>query len=192
MTEQGSVNAAISAPDPATGLQNISEKWQYSSVTLEKGIAPNSGFSSWLEQIQSSSIGNAAETIPPPSSADVPPSPVTASFGQQDQVSACFMPVVPIGHPPNPCITIDATANTWGSVTINVLHPPQPIFPEVDAGTTQYTDSLTETILMPDGSMQSLSQTSMDMGSFVSIQELNAFRAEAGALLSTVPVSDAS
>jgi hypothetical protein len=88
---------------------------------------------------------------------------------QQDQVTECLMPAPSSFHPPSPCITIDAVFNTWGSVTENVLVPASAFTPEVDAGTTQYADQLTETIVMPDGSAQTLSQTSMDMGSFVNI-----------------------
>jgi len=130
---------------------------------LENVRGTSSQSDNWQEQDQSNSQGNLMETLPPGGGA------TTATFWQQDQATECLMQVIPF-HPPNPCITIDAVFNTWGSVTESVLVPPGPtIFPEVDIGTTQYTDQLTETIVMPDGSTQTLTQTSMDMGTFANL-----------------------
>jgi len=165
MSEQGTFMSAVSPPDPATGMQQLTGEWKYSNLTLERGLAPNTGLFSWIEQIHSGSIGSLVETLTPGTSSTSPSA--TATFWQQDQATECLMQVIPF-HPPQPCITIDAVFTTWGSVTDKVLIPPGPaVFPEVDTGTTQYTDQLAETILMPDGSTQTLAQTSMDMGSFV-------------------------
>jgi hypothetical protein len=91
---------------------------------------------------------------------------IASSFTQSDQVMACFMPVPLPGLPPGPCITIDAVIGTAGSVT-DVLFPANAFTLEVDTGHVQYADSLMETIIMPDGSMQTLTQTSQDSGTFI-------------------------
>jgi len=81
------------------------------------------------------------------------------------------MPASSPFHPPNPCITVNATFNTWGSVTTipqGVLNiQPSGALGSVDSGTTQYTDSLTETILMPDGSTVTFAENSQDNGTFI-------------------------
>jgi hypothetical protein len=89
-----------------------------------------------------------------------------SSFTQIDQATVCFMPAPVPGLPPGPCVTVEAAISTAGSVT-DVLIPTTPFTPEVDTGAVQYTDSLMETIVIPDGSTQTLTQTSQDSGTFI-------------------------
>jgi hypothetical protein len=89
-----------------------------------------------------------------------------SSFTQTDQATVCFMPAPSPVLPPGPCVTVDAAISTAGTLT-DVLIPATALTPEVDTGTVQYTDSLMETILMPDGSTQTVTQTSQDSGTFI-------------------------
>jgi hypothetical protein len=105
-------------------------------------------------------MGNVIETMAAGSAA------VTAAFWQQDQVTECLMQVTPF-HPPSPCITVNAAFDTWGGV--NWMSNPLATgidSPNLIAGAEQYTDQGMETIMMSDGSMQTVMQTGIDTGTF--------------------------
>jgi hypothetical protein len=158
MAEYGTLNGALSPADPSTAIVQLTGQSAFLEFTF--GLVFTSK-TSWSQQDQNNSQGNLMEILPPGGGSQL------ASFWQQDQVTECLMQITPF-HPPSPCITIDAVFTTWGSVTEKVLNPPGPTtFPAVDIGTTQYTDQLAETIMMPDGSMQTLTQNSQDNGTFI-------------------------
>jgi hypothetical protein len=171
--EQGTLNGVIGLPDPTTGNQtgifqcqnNLGEKLTVGSNGAQGGSTGGApGSNTWQVQVVLNSQVNLMDTLPPGGGA------TTASFWQQDQATECLMQVIPF-HPPSPCITIDAVFTTWGSVTDIALILPNAFTSEVDTGTTQYTDQLTETILMPDGSTQTLMQTSQNNGTFFEISD---------------------
>jgi hypothetical protein len=111
------------------------------------------------------SAGNFTQIVPASGVA------ATTSFTQQDQVTACFMPVPLPGLPPGPCITVDAAISTSGSVRFDSMPVITPsgsgLFIGRNDGIIQQIDSLTETIIMPDGSTQTLTQNSQDSGIFI-------------------------
>jgi hypothetical protein len=159
MTETGTFVGALSASDPATGLHKLAGTMKWSNITLERGTSSDPALFNWFQHVRGNSQVNMQEVIPP-SGATI------ASFWEQGEVIVSFLE----GNPDAPIIlgSVDATITSWGSVTDNVLAPTGPFaFPEVDTGASQYTDSLMETITMPDGSKQTLAQTSQDSGTFI-------------------------
>jgi hypothetical protein len=165
-TETGTFDAGVSAPDPTTGMSGITGEWQFTNVTLERGIASNSPFNSWQEQIQGSSMGNVVEVafLAGTPGQPVVTGPINATFWQQDQATECLMQVIPF-HPPGPCITVNAAFETWGNVNwMNNALTTAVNSPNLVTGSEQYTDSLMETIMMPDSSMQTVMQTAIDTG----------------------------
>jgi hypothetical protein len=124
--------------------------WNFQATLLSVGV---------LQIQDNSALGS--PTVPPP---------VNATFMQQDEVTVFFLQ----GNPDHPLIvaTVDAVFNAVGNATVQagILTPGNPGAlgsPEADSGNTQYTDSLTETIIMPDGSTQTLTQDSLDNGTFI-------------------------
>lgn len=160
MAETGTLNGALGLPDPATRTRKLIGRTKYSNITLERGTTSDSSLFNWFQQVRGTSQVNLQEVIPSTGAT------LAASFWEQGEVLVTFL----AGNPDQPIIlgTIDATFTTAGSATLNVLIPPgPPIFPDIYTGTTQYTDSVTETIMMPDGSTQTLTQDSLDSGTFI-------------------------
>jgi hypothetical protein len=161
MTETGTLDGALSPSDPTSGTRKLIGRTKYSNINLERGTVLTPGLANWYQQVQGNSQVNLEELVPP-ASATV----TTASFWEQGEVLINFL----AGNPDSPVVlgTIDATFIAGGSAMLNVFYPPgPPNFHEIDAGTTQYTDSLTETMMMSDGSMQTLTQDSLDNGTFI-------------------------
>jgi hypothetical protein len=159
MTETGTLVGSLTAPDPTTGTRKLIGRTKYSNITLERGTSSDPSLFNWFQQVRDNSQVDLQEVIQPSGA-------TMASFWEQGEVIVTFLD----GNPDAPIIlgAINATLTTWGSVTDNALLPPEPFgFPEVDTGTTQYTDSIMENIMMPDGSMQTVTQTSQDSGTFI-------------------------
>jgi hypothetical protein len=171
VTENGNFNGGVSAPDPTTGMSGITGQWNTVNVTLEKGFASNSAFVSWAEQIQTNSMGWEVAVAFLAGNPDQPMvmGRINATFWQQDQATETLTQMTPF-RPPSPAITVNAAFETWGSVNwMNNALTTAVNSPNLVTGSEQYTDSLMETIMMPDGSMQTVIQTAMDTGSFVGI-----------------------
>ena len=167
VNEQGSISGALNMPSPVAPVVDtlmwnaqMSENGTFLQITF--GLVSTTQIP-WQEQSQSNSQGSVMELVSP-----VGGLTLSASFTQQDVVTACFMQPPSPFHPPSPCITISAVINTWGSVTENVFIPPGPAsFPEVNTGTTQYTDSLAENIMFADGSLRFFTESSQNSGIFI-------------------------
>jgi hypothetical protein len=157
ISEKGSLNGVISPPDPATGAVRFAGQMEFLELTLSNAFSSGAH---WQQQGQTNSQGTLTEIMP---ASGVSP---TVSFSQQDQVTECLMQASPF-HPPNPCITIDAVFSTSGSTTENAIPSEPPFFPTVDTGSVQYEDLLTETIMFPDGSNQTLMEDSQNSGTFI-------------------------
>ena len=153
ITEQGTFNGEISPPDPTTGMQQVTGQWSFTTMTAGTAIPFNSAANSYQWVTQTTSTGWEVEVAFLSGSPDQPLviGRINATFWQQDDVTACFMPTPLPGVAPGPCITAAAGFTTWGSVTDNVfLGQSNGMLQQLDLGTTQYMDQGTETIIMPD------------------------------------------
>jgi hypothetical protein len=166
ISEHGNMSGALNMPSPsAPGVLMVNFTTQASfGGTATPWVLHAAIMPSWNFQANIQSSGKLVEIPPGPS---LMPAPSTATFTEQDVVTACFMPPPSPFHPPGPCITIDATTNTWGSVTESMLTAATASTPEVDTGMTQYADSLTENIMFGDGSVRGVTESSQDLGIFI-------------------------
>jgi hypothetical protein len=172
VTEDGNLNGVISPPDPATGISQLSSTFTQTGMEtgtwIDVGVPVFSAPDARKYHAVFQSAGNLMQIVPPNGV------PTTASFMQQDVVTACYMPVTSPLLPPGPCITISAVINSAGSVTDNVFDPSLDLGTgsginrlQVDTGMTQYTDSLTETITFADGSVRFFTESSQNSGIFI-------------------------
>ena len=169
--EQGEISGALSMPSGATSAFDVLT-WnsQLSENGTEAPLVVPHGPSTmtWNLQANIQSAGMLQMYAVPPGPPITPP--MTAIFMQQDQATVCLMPLAAVGHPPQPCITINAVFNAAGTTTNTVLVPQTAFTPEVDAGSAQYRDQLNATIIMPDGSTQTLTQNAQDMGDLLAFE----------------------
>jgi hypothetical protein len=166
LTENETLNALVSSPDPATGMEQEAVNYSYQSIeTLFMGPS-GSALDSWQEQLQTQSGGTGGGAGKGLTEGN-PGQPLLASwFAQQDLVTATLTQASPSTVPP-PVSQINAVFQTWGDATVSMLRAATVFTPELDTGTVQYTDSGLQTIIMPDGSMQEVTQTAQDSGTFI-------------------------
>jgi hypothetical protein len=180
LSENGTFNGVISPPDPATGISQLSSTFTQTGMQTGTWIDLGAPVLSAPDGREYHAVFQSAGMLGElPLAPTVMPSPPTANFRQQDQVTACFMPAPSPFHPPGPCITVNAAFATWGSVTFNSVPV---VFPGSNGfigqndgsiqqitGSEQYTDQGVETILMPDGSTLTIPLTAIDTGSFTAL-----------------------
>jgi hypothetical protein len=167
--EQGTESGTITSPTAAANSQ-LTGQWQFTEVTLERGVSSNAPFSSWFSQVQTGSTGTFVETFIPPGPQQMPTASMT--FAQQDQFMQTLIPPGPTNIPPGPATFVDGTFNASGTMTDTVLAAQTATMPEVDTGTVQFTDQLTETIIPPgpQQSPQTLMQNAQVTGSFANVE----------------------
>jgi len=167
--EQGIESGTISSPTASANAQ-LTGQWQYTEVTLERGVSSNAPLSSWLSQVQTSSTGTFVETFVPPGPQQMPAA--SAVFTQQDQFMQTLIPPGPPTIPPGPSTLINGTFNASGTMTDTVLVAQTATTPQVDAGTVQYTDQLTETIIPPGptNAPQTVMEDSQNLAAFVNVE----------------------
>jgi len=167
--EQGIESGTISSPTAAANSQ-LTGQWQYTEVTLERGVSSNAPFSSWLNQVQTSSTGTFVETFIPPGPQQMPTA--SAVFTQQDQFMQTLIPPGPPVIPPGPSTLINGTFNASGTMTDTIFAAQTATTPQVDGGTVQYTDQLTETIVPPGPSTapQTVMEDSQNLAAFVNFE----------------------
>jgi hypothetical protein len=122
----GSLVGTDSPRDPVSGQATGKREWK--QFTLVNGLSVSTSFGTWLLQATSNSSGTLMVTEPSPSSGLA--SSLTASFAQQDAITACLTPAPAGEHPPTPIYQIDAAFDAQGSLTENLVPPgPQTIPP---------------------------------------------------------------
>ncbi|HMF19565.1 MAG TPA: hypothetical protein VKE98_20325 [Gemmataceae bacterium] len=169
INENGSIWGALNMPsataaptmDTFMWTTQISENGAERPLMLPNTIPTGPIQMPWNFQTNIQSSGMVMEFPPEP----LMPAPLAASFWQQDQLTESFNGTGGIAVQPS--IVIGATFNAAGSVTENQLIPQIAFIPvALDTGTVQYTESITLTTTMPDGSMQTATESSQNIGMF--------------------------
>src|SRR5262249_41558429 len=95
MTEHGTVNAVISSPDPATGMEQEAVQWTFTTITFDRGSPSGFAPDSWQEEVHHQSTGTEVVVSFEDGDPDQPliTGQIYASFTQLDQVTACVRPV---------------------------------------------------------------------------------------------------
>jgi hypothetical protein len=159
ISEEGSISGALNMPSStAPVFDHLMWTAQINETGRETPLhTPGPSQRPWNFQANIHSSGMLMEHPAVP----ILPAALAATFMQQDVVTACFMPVLPLEDPrPDPCIPVIATCTTAGSVTDTVR-------PGVDSGITRYADSVNETIKLPDGGVRDVMENSQNSGTFI-------------------------
>jgi hypothetical protein len=150
-------------------------KWE--QVTLVTGVIVSPSFGTWLLQATSNSSGTLMVTEPPPPSG--PASSLTASFAQQDAITACLMPATAGEVPPESVCQIDAAFDAQGSLTENLIPPgPQTIPPgpqTIPSGLVFDQSDFSETVTPPStaaggGPIEVPTQVSLNQGDYQNLE----------------------
>jgi hypothetical protein len=167
ISQQGSISGALNIPSP---IAPAVDTLMWSSQSTENGTFVQFTFGTvfttqvpWQEQSQNNSQGSVMELVSPAAGLTL-----SATFMQQDVVTACFMPAPSPFLPPGPCITVNAMFNAVGAINF-VPESGQPLgfLDNGGSGTTLYTDSLTENIMFADGSVRFFTENSQNSGIFI-------------------------
>jgi hypothetical protein len=185
ISEQSSLSGAWHPPEPAMPAM---ASWSFNDqISLNQTEIPVPApaapalvvnMHSWVLQAAVKSAGQ-FQAVETPSEPVMPAFGVAASFGVQDTFMATLTPWTPAGAPPaSPYMIVGQFQATGGNLAEQLhppspIHPPEPQFPWVAAGSIKYQADVSETITAPPssgGGKQSLMQMYESLGNFLNFE----------------------